>query len=141
MNDPGTTLPADVPPTTDESFNSVMVAAVEVTPPLPELSPDETGYLINNQFYAGVRFARGLGADKHMFSVTCMAYARDADGRPYLNAAGVPLEGAFTASCEKSELVADPSKADAIRAQALDGAARGMLALIAENVAYENMLL
>jgi hypothetical protein len=139
MNDPTDTLPADVPPAIDAEFQPVAVSAVVVEPPLPDLAPDETGYLLNGQYYAAVRFARGAGADRHMFAVTCMAFARDQLGKPYLNADGLPLEGVGTASCEKAELVADAGRADAVRQAAVDLAARELLALIAENVAFEQL--
>lgn len=132
---PDTTPPAEPTASLDAEFNPVMLPREIVE--LPNLSPDETGYLVNGQFYAAVRFARGQGAARSSFAISVMAYARDFDGKPYLDAFGQAIEGAFTSAVDKAELVADPTLVERIRERALDGALREMLALIAENVAFE----
>lgn len=136
-NSPHTDAPATDYPALDADFNALTVPKVVVE--LSGLAPDETGYLVDDKYYAAVRFARGDGASPHMFGVTCMAYAMDEVGRPYLNSQGVAIEGAFSASCEKKELLSNSGQADIVRNTALDGAIRDMLAHIAENVAFETM--
>lgn len=128
--------PKKLPSAIDKDFNRQDLGATKQA--LPELAPDEQGYEIQG-YYASVRFARGAGADKHMFGVTCCAFARDAVGKPYLTAEGIPIEGSFTASCQKKDLVGNPDKVSEMRAIALDGALRDMVAHIAENVAFESL--
>lgn len=134
---PHTDSPTNVPATVDENFNQVRLKKEAVS--LPDLSADEKGYLVEGKYYAAVRYARGDGAAAHTFGVTCFAYARDQVGRPYLNAMGTAIEGAFTCSCDKKDLISNNKKVNEVRDSALDGALREMLAHIAENVAFENL--
>lgn len=134
---PHTDAPGAEHPALDAD-NNLMSVPKEIVA-LPGLAPDETGYLVDKKYYAAVRFARGDGAALHTFGITCMAYAMDATGRPYLNAMGVAIEGAFSASCDKKELLGNSKKVSGVREAALDGAIREMLAHIAENVAFEKL--
>jgi hypothetical protein len=134
---PAKDVPTQVPPVVDEDFNQVRLAVEQMD--LPDLAADETGYLVEGKYYAAVRFARGDGTSKHMFGLSAFAFARDQAGKPYLTAMGLPIEGAFSASCEKKELLANTKKTEEVRAAALDGALRDMLAHIAENVAFEKL--
>lgn len=121
----------------DKEFNPQSMGATKVK--LADLSPDEHGYQVQG-YYASVRFSRGASAaDSHMFGVTCCAFARDKAGKPYLKASGLPIEGAFTASCPKKDLLGNPDKVNEVRQAALDGALREMLAHVAENVAFETL--
>jgi len=133
---PDTHHPKALPSAIDENFNRVDLGATKQK--LADLAPDEEGYEIQG-YYASVRFSRGAGADKHMFGVTCCAFARDSVGKPYLTAEGLPIEGTFTASCQKKDLVGNPDKVNEMRAVALDGALRDMVSHIAENVAFESL--
>ncbi len=132
---PATDTPAEVA-LVDENFNQVSLGEQKVK--LVDLSPDETGYQVQG-YYASVRFSRGADSAPHMFGVTCCAFARDKDGKPYLKADGLPIEGAFTASCPKKDLLGNKEKVNEIRQLALTGALREMLAHIAENVAFESL--
>lgn len=129
-------FPSKVPSRVNEKFEQVRLVSTKVA--LPDLSPDEEGYEVHG-YYASVRFSRGAGSDKHTFGVTCCAYARDATGKPYINAAGTAIEGAFSMSCSKHDLLSDSSRVNDVRAAALDGALREMLAHIAENAAFEQL--
>ena len=120
----------------DKDFNPQSMGAQKVK--LTDLSPDEEGYQVQG-YYASVRFSRGAGADAGTFAVTCCAFARDKAGKPYLKADGLPIEGAFTASCPKKDLLGNPAKVNEVRQAALDGALREMLAHVAENVAFESL--
>lgn len=120
----------------DKSFNPVSLGAAIAK--LPDLAPDETGYQVQG-YYASVRFSRGAGADAGTFAITCCAFARDRVGKPYLKADGLPIEGAFTASCPKKDLLGNSAKVNEVRQTALDGALREMLAHVAENVAFETI--
>jgi hypothetical protein len=136
--DPAKHQPPNLP-MVDADFNPMQHPVNEVA--LPDLSPDETGYEVAG-FYAAVRFARGAGNESgHMFGVTCCAFARDKVGKPYLTSIGLPIEGVFTASCQKKDLLGNPEKVNDVRKAALDGAIRDMFAHIAENVAFENLKL
>lgn len=134
---PATTAPTNLPPTVDEQNLPVLLSYEQMD--LPDLAADETGYLVEGKYYAAVRFARGDGSAKHMFGLSAFAFARDQTGKPYLTAMGLPIEGAFSASCDKKELVANNKKTEEVRAAALDGALRDMLTHIAENVAFEKL--
>lgn len=128
--------PKKLPSALDKNFNRQDLGATKQV--IPDLAPDEEGYEVQG-YYASVRFSRGAGADKHMFGITCCAFARDAVGKPYLTAEGLPVEGRFSASCQKKDLVGNPDKVTDLRAMALDGALRDMVSHIAENVAFESL--
>lgn len=129
-------MPAKVPPRIDKDFQQVRLSFDEVA--LPGLAPDEKGYLVNG-YYAAVRFSRGAGADRHTFGITCVALARDAVGKPYMNGMGIPIAGILSASCDKSDLIEKADKLQEVKARALDGAFREMLGQIAENAAFEQI--
>lgn len=133
---PDTDHPGELPAKVDANFNQVQLKATPTK--LTDLSPDEEGYEVNG-YLASVRWSRGAGAANHMFGITCCAYARDKDGKPYLKADGTVIEGAYSASCTKKDLLADPNKREEVKKAALDGALREMLAHIAENVAFESL--
>jgi len=129
-------MPKIVTPRINENFDVVLLPCQKVD--LKDLAPDETGYEVNG-YHAAVRFARGAGADTSMFGITCCAFARDINGRPYIDKMGLAIEGVSTASCAKDDLITKKGSTENTRALALDGALRDMLAKIAENAAFEQL--
>lgn len=108
---------------------------------IPDLAPDETGYLVNGTQHAAVRVYRSAGAAASMHGLAASAYAVNADGTPQLSALLSAIEGHASASCPKADLLdatgaLDVASADAIKASAIDGALTEMLALLAQEAAF-----
>lgn len=110
---------------------------------IPDLAPDEVGYLVEGVMYASVRLSRSAGAAPHVFGVTAIAFAVNADGTPLITAAGKTLEVPFTHSCVKVDLLLDGvvslDKVDDIKRIATEGALTGILTAIASEAAFDNI--
>lgn len=109
---------------------------------IPDLAPDETGYLVNDVQYAAVRIYRSPGAAASMHGLAASAYAVNADGTATLTALLTSIEGHASASCAKTDLLdetgsLDTAKSDAIKDSAIEGALREMMGLLAQEAAFE----
>lgn len=107
---------------------------------ITNLAPDETGYLINGTQHCAVRLSRAAGAAASMFGFTACAFALESDGLPTLTAMAGSIEGWFTVSCPKADLLVAGNlsmvKIDELKDQALIGAMVQMMSLIAQESAF-----
>lgn len=134
-----TVIPAPQPH--DPTFSTFTVDADNPNAPkpirceavaVPGASPDETGYLINDEHYCLVRVTRPRDAAASMYGHLAIAFAVDAEGRPLLRPNGKAIEASYTAAKAKEMLLDDPTGVSAeLRTQALEGAMRELLVEIA----------
>lgn len=115
----------------------------DLDPSVPNLSPDEIGYIVSGIHRAAVRLTRANGAAPSMHAITACAYAVDAQGLPILTATLGSIEGSHTASCIKAELVIngqlDTDKVEALKRQAIEGALTEMVGLVIAEQAFDHL--
>lgn len=108
---------------------------------IPDLAPDETGYLVNGTQHAAVRLYRSPGAAASSHGIAASAVAVTADGDPVLTGTLALIEGHASASCLKADLLGtdgklDAAKSHAVKDSAIVGALTEMMALLAQEAAF-----
>lgn len=111
---------------------------------IPGLSSDEIGYSIaNSEQCAAVRISRAQGCANHMFGITAHAFAVNADGTPTIDASGKTIEGSFTTSCSKLDLLVDGvlslERIAEMKATATENALIAMLTVTMSEQAFDEL--